>query len=675
MHCRKRPAARSREQNCGLGSFQGVPNRLADETSPYLLQHKDNPVAWEPWGEHALTRARDEDKPLLVSIGYSSCHWCHVMERESFEDAEVAEYMNEHFVCIKVDREERPDVDAIYMEACQAMTGQGGWPLNVFCTPDQAPFYAGTYFPPAPSRGMPSWRQLLEAIVEAWTERREEIREGAPRIVDRLQGAALLQPSAEIMDPRVVADAAAGLRASFDPANGGFGHAPKFPQASALEFLLRGGDLEGVKKSLTSMASGDIYDQVGGGFARYSVDERWLVPHFEKMLYDNALLARAYLHAYQVTRDPLFERVLSETLGWALREMRGDEGGFYSALDADSEGVEGKFYVWSLDELRTVAGDEAAEWFGASEAGNFEGANILTRGEGQPEKLDEWRSKLYGVREKRVWPGLDDKRLASWNALMISALADAGAVLQNEQYLDAACECADFVLTQMRDEDGRLLRVWKDGVGRLNAYLEDHAYLAEALLTLYEATWEPRWFSAARAMADAMIERFADEERGGFFDTSSDHEHLVARRKSLEDNPIPSGNSSAAFGLLRLRALTGERAYEQRAVGVFRLLHEVAARHPQAFAHLLQAIDFHFASVKEVAIVGPDADALARVVRSQFRPHVVLAGRGDTPPDGGHDGVPLLEERELPGAYVCENFTCKRPVSEPAELEELLSAS
>jgi uncharacterized protein YyaL (SSP411 family) len=485
--------------------------------------------------------------------------------------------------------------------------------------------------------------------------------------VDRLRGAALLQPSDEIMDPRLPAEAVTKLRQAFDPANGGFGHAPKFPQASAIELLLRRGDTELSAKTLRSMASGGIYDQVGGGFARYSVDAKWLVPHFEKMLYDNALLVRAYLHGWQVAGDALFRRVCEETLDWALREMRGPEGGFYSALDADSEGAEGKFYVWSLDELRSVAGDEAAQWFGASEAGNFEGANILTRGEGEPEALDEWRSALYAVREKRVWPGLDDKRLCSWNALMISALADAGAVLENEQYLDAARKCADFLLTEMRDDSGRLLRTWKGGVGRLNAYLEDHAYLVEALLTLYEATWEQRWFTEAQAIADTMIERFADDERGGFFDTATDHEQLITRRKSLEDNPIPSGNSSAAFGLLRLAAFTGERSYEQRAVGVFRLLHEVAARHPQAFAHLLQALDFHFASVKEVAIVGPDADALARVVRARFRPHLVLAG-------GEPDGVPLMEGRDQPGAYVCENFTCQRPVAAPAELEELLQA-
>jgi uncharacterized protein len=649
-----------------------VPNRLANETSPYLLQHAENPVDWYPWGDEALERARSEDKPILVSIGYSSCHWCHVMERESFEDPDVADYMNEHFVAIKVDREERPDVDAIYMEACQAMTGQGGWPLNVFLTPDQAPFFAGTYFPPQPVRGMPAWRQLLEAIVEAWTERREEIREGAPRIVDRLRGAALLEPSTEIMSPQVLDEAVAGLRQAFDPQWGGFGGAPKFPQASSIEFLLRRGETEIAGRTLTAMASGGMYDQVGGGFARYSVDERWLVPHFEKMLYDNALLARAYLHGWQVTGDGLFARVATETLDWALREMRGPEGGFYSALDADSEGVEGKFYVWDRAEVEQVAGAGAADWFGTTEAGNFEGRNILTRGAGEPPELDEWQRTLYETRTKRVWPGLDDKRLASWNALMISALADAGAILDRDDYLDAAVQCAEFVTTQMRDDSGRLLRTWKDGRAKLNAYLEDHAYLVDALLSLYEATFDPRWFQAARELADTTIERFADDDRGGFFDTASDHEQLVTRRKSLEDNPIPSGNSSAAYGLLRLAALTGEHGYEQRAVSVFRLLHEIAGRHPQAFAHLLQALDFHFAAVKEVAIVGPDAAPLVRVVRDAFRPHLVVAG-------GEHDGVPLLQDRTpvdgRAAAYVCENFACKQPVTEPAELEELLAGS
>ena len=646
-----------------------MPNRLADETSPYLLQHRDNPVDWHPWGDEALARARNEDKPILLSIGYSSCHWCHVMERESFEDPEIAAVMNEHFVPIKLDREERPDIDAIYMEACQLMTGSGGWPLNVFLTPDQVPFYAGTYFPPEQRHGMPSWRMVLDALAKAWREDREQIREGSPRIADRLKGAALLEPSAEILERGLLGESEDALRSAYDEHNGGFGGAPKFPPSSAIEFLLGRGETGMTSHTLRRMACGGIYDQVGGGFARYAVDARWLVPHFEKMLYDNALLARAYLHGWQVTAEPLFRRVCEETLDWALREMRGDEGGFYSALDADSEGVEGKFYVWSLDELRSIAGAEAADWFGATARGNFEGANILTRGEGEPAELDEWRRALYGVRRERVWPGLDDKRLTAWNALMISALADAGAVLGRPDYLAAASDCAGFVLEQLRDESGRLLRTWKDGRARLNAYLEDHAFLVEALLTLYEASFEAPWFEAARELADTMIRRFADPERGGFFDTSSDHEQLVARRKSLEDNPIPSGNASAAYGLLRLAALTGEHEYERHAVSVFRLLHKVAARYPVAFSHLLQAIDFHFAAVKEVALVGEPLEPLAAVVRSRFRPHLVLAAGG---------GAPLLEGREpvdgKPAAYVCENFACQMPVTEPAELASRLDA-
>jgi len=642
-------------------------SRLADETSPYLLQHKDNPVDWYPWGEEALAHSRDEDKPILLSIGYSACHWCHVMERESFEDEATAAYMNEHFVPVKLDREERPDLDSIYMEACQAMTGHGGWPLNVFLTPEQVPFYAGTYFPPEDRHGMPSWRRILEAVTEAWREKRDEIRAGSDRVAQRLQGGALLQPSDELLQPAVLDQAAAGLRQGYDPVHGGFGRAPKFPPASAIEFLLRRGETEMTTRTLIAMAAGGMYDQIGGGFARYSVDERWLVPHFEKMLYDNALLARAYLHGWQVTGNDLFREVCEETLDWALREMRGPEGGFYSALDADSEGEEGKFYVWTVDELHAAGGDEAVEAFAATEEGNFEGRNIPVRTAGGASA--ELKRKLYDVRAQRVWPGLDDKRLTSWNALMISALAEAGAVLERDDYKAAAADCAAFVLGELRDADDRLLRTWKDDQAKLNAYLEDHAFLLEALISLYEATFEPRWFGDARALADAMIARFADDERGGFFETSSDHEQLVARRKDLEDHPIPSGNASAAYGLLRLAALTGEHEYERRAVGVFRLLHTVAAQHPQAFAHLLQGLDFHFAAVKEVAIVGPNGDPLERAVRSRFRPHLVLAG-------GEADGVPLLEGREpvegRAAAYVCEHFACQRPVTEPEELEALL---
>ncbi len=650
-------------------------NRLAHETSPYLLQHKDNPVDWYPWGEEALSRAREEDRPLLLSIGYSACHWCHVMERESFEDSETAALMNARFVAIKLDREERPDLDSIYMEACQAMTGSGGWPLNVFLTPEQVPFYAGTYFPPQPRQGMPSWPQVLEAVAEAWDERRDEIRAGGERVARQLRGGALLSPSAEPMEPGELDHAVETLRSQYDAANGGFGGAPKFPPASALEFLLRRGETDMSAGTLRAMASGGMYDQIGGGFARYSVDPYWLVPHFEKMLYDNALLARAYLHGWLTTRDELFREVCEETLDWALREMRGPEGGFYSALDADSEGEEGKFYVWTVDELRQALtgqpdADEAIAWFGATDRGNFEGRNIPVRGPGRPERRPEWRRILLAARSERVWPGLDDKRLTSWNALMISALAEAGAVLERPDYLDAARTAASFVLDELRDGDGRLLRSWKDGKAKLNAYLEDHGFLLEALLTLYEASFEPRWFGEARALADAMIERFADDENGGFFETSSDHEQLLARRKDLEDHPIPSGNAAAAYGLLRLGALTGEHSYEERGVSVLRLLHELAVTHPQAFGHLLQALDFHLAPVKEVALVGDELGPLERVVRRAFRPHLVLAG-------GEHDGVPLLEGREpvngRAAAYVCEQFSCRAPVTEPEELERLLS--
>jgi uncharacterized protein YyaL (SSP411 family) len=656
-------------------------NALARETSPYLLQHRDNPVDWLPWGEEALRRAREHDRPLLVSIGYSACHWCHVMERESFEDPQTAALMNDHFVCVKVDREERPDVDALYMEAVQAMTGHGGWPLNVFVTPEQVPFYGGTYFPPEPRQGMPSWRQVLGAVAEAWQTRNDEIRGQGERMAQRLQGGALLEPSAEPMTAAALDDAVAMLRGAFDSLNGGWGGAPKFPAASVIEFLLRRGERQMTLYTLRSMASGGIYDQVGGGFSRYAVDATWTVPHFEKMLYDNALLARAYLHGWQVTGDDLLRRTAEETLDWAIREMRAPEGGFYSALDADSEGVEGKFYVWTLDELRAAVGDDfdaAVAWFGASQAGNFDGANVLeSRGPEPPAEVRERiRARLLEVRAERVRPGLDDKRLAAWNALMISALAEAGAVLDRSDLLDAARDAAAFVLDEMRTPDGRLLRTFNAGEARLNAYLEDHAFALEALLTLYEATFEERWFAAAREIADTIVDRFADLTNGGFFSTSDDHEELVARRKDLEDAPIPSGGSAAAFGLLRLAALTGEARYEDHAVSQLRLLHEIAPRHPTAFGHLLLAIDFHVAAVREVALAGDAAGvaALAGVARAAFRPHVVLAGGAG---DGG-SAVPLMEGRTpvdgRAAAYVCEHFACQRPVTSPDELRGLLDA-
>jgi uncharacterized protein YyaL (SSP411 family) len=669
-----------------------MPNRLAQETSPYLLQHRDNPVDWYPWGEEALTRAGEEDRPILLSIGYSACHWCHVMERESFEDAGTAAYMNEHFVNVKVDREERPDVDALYMEAVQAISGQGGWPMTVFLDPEGVPFYGGTYFPPDDSRGMPSFRMVMEAVLDAFESKRDEIHQRAPEMQARLGAIGQIEPASDSPTAPMLVEATAQLRGAADMERGGFGGAPKFPPASALELLLARSEHAVVEKTLDAMLAGGIYDQIGGGFARYSVDAAWLVPHFEKMLYDNALLARAYLHGWQVLGHERYRRGCEETLDWALGEMRGPEGGFYSALDADSEGEEGRFYIWTADEIRdvlTAATADPANWikfsaqqvenliqfWGVSDGGNFEGRNILHLAGGagapEPEGLAEARRALYEARAKRVWPGLDDKRLTSWNALMIAALAEAGAVLEREDYLEAARACANFIWDELRDPDGNLLRTYKDGRAHLNAYLEDHAFGLEALLTLYEATFEQVWFERARSLAETMIARFGDEERGGFFSTSDDHEALIARRKDIGDHPIPSGNSAAALGLLRLAALTGERRYEQQAESVFRLFAKPASQHPEAFAHLLGAIDFHLAPTKEVALVGDDLTELATTVRTKFRPHLVLAGGPE-----GSDAPQLLADRPpvegRPTAYVCEKFACKQPVIGVRALLDLL---
>jgi uncharacterized protein YyaL (SSP411 family) len=657
-----------------------MPNRLAAQTSPYLLQHRDNPVDWQPWDEEALETAREEDRPILLSVGYSACHWCHVMERESFEDTETAAYMNEHFVPIKVDREERPDVDAIYMEAVQSMTGHGGWPMTVFLDPDGVPFYGGTYFPPDESRGMPSFRMVMEAIVDAWETRREDIRERAPEVRARLGALAAVEPRAEGLGPADLRRATEALLSSADRQYGGFGGAPKFPPASALELLLARGETAVVRETLDAMLAGGIYDQLGGGFARYAVDRVWLVPHFEKMLYDNALLAPAYLHGWQTLGEERYRRVCEETLDWLVREMRGPEGGFYSALDADSEGEEGKYYVWLPEEVRELLGAEAAapllEYYGVSERGNFEGANILHLAQGvgapPPPGLDAARAKLLAARADRVRPGLDDKRLLSWNALAISALAEAGAVLGRADYLEAARTCAEFILGEMRDEGGRLLRTYKDGVAHLNAYLEDHAFLLEALLTLYEASFEPRWFEQAVATAEAMLVRFGDPERGGFFSTSSDHEELIVRRKEVGDHPIPAGQSAAALGLLRLEALSGERRYGEAADGVLALFGEPAVEHPSQFAHLLRALDFALARTREVALVGDDVAALAAVVREAHRPHLILAGG----PAGAEAPALLADREEVDGraaAYVCENFACQLPVTSPDELRDLLT--
>jgi hypothetical protein len=588
-------------------------------------------------------------------------------------------------VAVKVDREERPDVDAIYMEAVQGMTGQGGWPLTAFCDPDGVPFYGGTYFPPESRHGLPSFRMVMEAVAESWGSQRERIRESAARIREQLGAVGRIEPADEVVGPELLDAAVKQLRMSADPVNGGFGGAPKFPPASALEFLLARGANDLVERALDGMAHGGIHDQLGGGFARYSVDATWLVPHFEKMLYDNALLARAYLHGWQALGHERWRAVCEDTLDWALREMRGPEGGFFSALDADSEGEEGRFYVWTRGELIAaleaggLAGraDAIATHWGVTEAGNFEGSNILYLPGGPeaepPDELERARELLYSLRSERVRPGLDDKRVLSWNALMVGALADAGAVLGRADYAEAATACARFILERMRDDTGRLLRTWKEGEGRLNAYLEDHAYLVEALLTLYEATLEVRWFDAARGTADEMVARFADPDRGGFFTTSHDHEELIARRKDVDDHPIPSGNSAAAYGLLRLAALTGDATYERHAVSVISILQRLAGRHPQAVAHLLRAIDFHLADVKEVALVGDDVSDLAGIVRSGLRPHLVVAGGEE-----GTERPELMASRTTidgrPAAYVCERFACQRPVTDPVELAKLLDA-
>ena len=606
-----------------------MPNALAQESSPYLRQHRDNPVDWLPWGPEALARARREERPLLVSIGYSSCHWCHVMEHESFEDEQTARLMNESFVCVKVDREERPDVDAIYMEAVQGMTGHGGWPLNVFLTPEGVPFYGGTYFPPQPRGGMPSWPQVLNAIAEAWSERAEEIRAGSTSVAEQLSGGARLAPSSQPITPELLEQAVERLERLFDPVHGGFGGAPKFPQAPVLELLLaraagkqeRGAEAEMALATLRAMARGGIHDQLGGGFHRYSVDAAWRVPHFEKMLYDNALLARAYLHGFERFGEERFERVSRATLDWALAEMRGPEGGFYAALDADSDGVEGAFYVWSVAELREALGEDAPAaiaWFAASESGNFEdpheprpGVNVLEGSGPEPpaEQRERIRARLLEVRSARPRPGLDDKRLTSWNALMISALADAGAALSEPRYLEAASACAEFILTSLRGPDGRLLRSYAGGEARLGAYLEDHAYLLEALTALFEATCEERWLQEAIGLADTIIERFGDPDRGGFYSTAADGEALITRRKDLEDSPIPSGPSSAAAGLLRLAELTGSDEYERQALGALALVRDIAPRHPTAFAYALQAMHWHLAPMRPIACPLPGARA------------------------------------------------------------------
>jgi uncharacterized protein YyaL (SSP411 family) len=672
-------------------SIPRTPNRLAGETSPYLLQHAYNPVDWFPWGPEALAKARQEGKPILLSVGYAACHWCHVMERESFEDADTAALMNEHFVPIKVDREERPDLDGIYMDAVQAMTGQGGWPMTVFLTPDGAPFFAGTYYPATDRHGMPSFRRVLLAVAEAWQDRPDDARRQGELIVSHIarQTTELVQSSSPVSD-EILQQAFANLSRAFDRNWGGFGRAPKFPQPMTLEFALRchlrgeQGALDMVELTLDRMAAGGIYDQLGGGFHRYSTDGRWLVPHFEKMLYDNALLVRLYTHAWQLTGDDRYREVAARTAGYLLRELRHGDGGFFSSQDADSEGVEGRFFVWSWDELTGIAGEAVARHLGASPEGNWEGTNVLwTPQPAEAELAAEVAAalpRLFEAREARVHPATDDKVLAAWNGLAISALAEAGRAFGEPRYTDAALAAAGFVLAELAGEDGRLLRSWRDGRKGGPGYLDDYACMAEACLTLYESTFDLRWLRESRRLAAAMVELFADPGGDGFYQTGRDAERLVVRPRELFDNAVPAGSSVAAEVLQRLGRLTGDPDTERAGLDALRPVLGVLARAPTGFGHALGAADFALARVREVAIVGrPGADdtrALLARVWGAYQPNRVLAA-ADPDDTTAQAEVPLLADRPaLEGratAYVCEHFVCQRPVTDPADLAAQLA--
>lgn len=678
-----------------------MPNRLANETSPYLLQHAGNPVDWYPWGEEALRAAREQDKPILLSIGYAACHWCHVMAHESFEDEETAAFMNRHFINVKVDREERPELDSIYMNAVVAMTGQGGWPMTVALTPDGRPFFGGTYFPRQPRYGMPAFMQVLSSLVEAWRRRRQDVLNNADQIAEHLRRGLDLSGQGDSLSEGLLDRAAGAIGRAYDKKRGGFGHAPKFPQPMAVEFLLhryaRTGDpqlLTMAEHTLTMMARGGMYDQVGGGFARYSTDDNWLVPHFEKMLYDNALLSRAYLHAWQVTGRPLYRRVVEETLDYVLREMRHPQGGFYSSQDADSEGEEGKFYVWTAAEIRHHLGDDAdlfMLYYDVSNRGNWEGKNILNVGR-EPEevarlakitveelnnRLAVARQKLYEARARRVWPGRDEKVLTAWNGLILASLAEAGRLLNRPDFTQAAVQNAEFLYGELRPANGRLWRSWKAGAGaRYNGYLEDYTHLADGLLALYQTTFDPRWFNWASELVHLIVAHFADGQEGGFFDTSDDHEELIVRPKDVQDNATPSGNAMATHVLLRLSLYTGNGDYWEMAEKMTAALYGAMAQYPLAFAHWLSAAAFSLSEAREIAIVGdPDAAdsrALLDVALRPYRPfQVVAAGR---PAEAAT--IPLLAGRaQVDGratAYVCRHFACQMPTTDPAMLREQL---
>ena len=682
-------------------------NRLINETSPYLLQHAHNPVDWYPWSEEAFERARAENRPVLLSVGYAACHWCHVMEHESFENEAIAKLMNDNFVNIKVDREERPDVDSIYMTAVQLMTGHGGWPMTVFLTPDQIPFYGGTYYPPQDRHGMPGFPRILISIAEAYHTRREEIAENAESLLREINRVNSVSEGQGGLDADVLARCATQLMRVLDPAQGGFGSKPKFPPSMALEFLLRQfkrtGDsalLAAVELTLEKMAHGGIYDQLGGGFHRYSVDERWLVPHFEKMLYDNALLSKLYVDAWLVTGKPLYKRIAQETLGYVSRDMTSKTGGFYSTEDADSEGEEGKFFVWTPDEIESLLGKEDAElfcrYFDVSPLGNFEDRNILhvdvevdalarllrVSPERLSDVIERGRRTLFEAREKRVRPGLDDKILTAWNALMLKSFAEAGRAFSDPALIDIGRRNAEFIMSSMsnRSESGlRLLRTHKDGRSRLNGYLEDYSYLADALLSLYEATFEIRWFDAAVALVDSMIENFWDDAQGAFYFTSTDHESLIARTVDVYDNATPSGNSVAADVLLKLFLFTGKNRYREHAERILSGIKDFAVRSPNGFGRLLCAMDLAVGPALEVAIIGEtkssSVNAFFETINRSYLPNKVVAL--GTPPDIPEKGsIELLNHRTLvdgkPAAYVCRSFVCQEPVTEPSKLEALM---
>ena len=672
-------------------------NRLADETSPYLLQHAHNPVAWFPWGPEALEKSKTEDKPILLSIGYSACHWCHVMERESFESEEIAALMNEHFVSIKVDREERPDIDEIYMSAVQIMTGSGGWPLTVFLTPDLKPFYGGTYFPPDDRFGRPGFSSVLNEIARIYREQRGQVETTAGELTQHLQTLAQTSASTELLSPNLLRDAVRELGGRFDPRDGGFSPAPKFPPSGAISLLLRfhhrlGDDdaLRMAELTLQKMAAGGMYDQLGGGFHRYSTDARWLVPHFEKMLYDNALLVPAYLEAYQVTGKTDYRRVATETLEYVLREMQGPEGGYYSSQDADSEGVEGKFFVWKKEEVDALLGDGAeafCKYYDVTESGNWEETNILNRllsdsAEVDPslEELSDARRVLFEAREKRIKPGLDDKVLTSWNGLMIIAMSRGFRVLGEQKFLDSAAKAARFAMETLV-ENGRLLATYREGRAKLPAYLDDYAFLMGGLLELYESDFDIAWLDQAMRLANEMVRLFWDEGGGGFFFTGSDHESLIMRSKSGYDGAIPAGNAVAASYLLKLATYSGQSDFEARGQETIHAFHAQMSRSPSGFAQMLAALDYYLGAKREVAVVGSAGapttkDALAKIW-GLFTPNEAVALLDPSWPhrDEIEQKVPLLTGKTPangePRFYVCENYACQAPTE---NLEKVLES-